>query len=147
MVIKMILCGIKQLHVWSTSLHLQDSVGSQQLLANAESYGQYVVKALMNDNIQTGSDTEKLLMRENIGRVFHTWTAHIINRSYIFTHFKHFSSDLSAKIIDKNKSAINDILFPREVKDTSREGVAQTRIPAELQKERGAGGKYVCLSK
>lgn len=42
-------------------------MGSQQLLLNAESYGQYVATALLVDNIETGDETDKTLERENIG--------------------------------------------------------------------------------
>ena len=45
----------------------QDSIGSQQLLLNAEVYGQYVATSLMSSSVDTGNQTEIKLIRDNIG--------------------------------------------------------------------------------
>ena len=46
---------------------MQDSVGSQQLLLNAEMYGQYVAASLMSNSVDIGDQTDISLVRENIG--------------------------------------------------------------------------------
>ena len=48
-------------------LYIQDSVGSQQLLLNAENYGQYVAASLMSSSVDIGNQTDIRLARENIG--------------------------------------------------------------------------------
>ncbi len=49
-------------------LYSQDSAAeSQQLLLNAELYGQYVSLALRSEAVDTGSVTEITLVRQNIG--------------------------------------------------------------------------------
>ena len=49
-------------------IYSQDSAAeSQQLLLNAELYGQYVSLALRSEAVDTGNMTEITLVRQNIG--------------------------------------------------------------------------------
>ena len=60
-------------------IHMQDSAGSQQLLLNAETYGQYVAKSLMSSSVDIGNQSDITLVHDNIRECLHV---HIIGDSY-----------------------------------------------------------------
>ena len=55
--------------LWGILLSLQNEVGSEMILSNAESYGQYFVQALMNENVNVSSSISETMAitMENIG--------------------------------------------------------------------------------
>ncbi|XP_064407630.1 latrophilin-like protein LAT-2 isoform X2 [Halichondria panicea] len=91
-------------------LQMDSTAESQQLLLNAELYGQYVSLALRSEAVDTGNMTEITLVRQNIV--------------------------LAAIKVDT--TSLDDIIFPEVVNLSEETGSAQTVIPAALLMERGA---------
>ncbi|XP_064396279.1 uncharacterized protein LOC135343205 isoform X2 [Halichondria panicea] len=91
-------------------LQEDSSAESQQLLLNAELYGQYVSLALRSEAVDTGNMTEIILERQNIV--------------------------LAA--IEVDTTSLDNITFPEVVEVSEETGSAQTVIPAALLMERGA---------
>ncbi|XP_064407631.1 uncharacterized protein LOC135352375 isoform X3 [Halichondria panicea] len=91
-------------------LQMDSTAESQQLLLNAELYGQYVSLALRSEAVDTGNVTEITLERQNIV--------------------------LAA--IEVDTTSLDDIIFPEVVNLSEETGSAQTVIPAALLMERGA---------
>ena len=50
---------------------MQNEVGSEMVLSNAENYGQYFARALMNQNVRVSNSISETMAitRENIGKM------------------------------------------------------------------------------
>lgn len=115
---------------------IQNEAGSEILLRNAETYGQYFTQALMNGNVNvSGVITESMaITRENIGEslyLFNTTFRCIIQRLSV----------LRAQFVNQNN--VTDISFPPGIDPEQRTGFnsSQTILPREFLINRGASCK------